>query len=294
MGPRTGRIRLPREEGHLQGIGLLAADDSLVKNKVQNKFFTVAEKYYIYLSSNQLTMSKRFETSQSLPTYFREMSEVAKPLTKEEERKLAVRIQAGDEAALNSLVLANLKFVVTLANKFVGMGLSIDDLIQEGNAGLIEAARRFTPDRDTKFITYAQFWIRKRLNLALCDLGRTVRLPVNQEYDLYKKRMAGESVNLSNVQLDRPVGDDGDNTIGDLMLKTDAADPFEADERAKLLESLLRCIKPSDRTIVELFYGLTGDGLSTKEVAEIVGKTPAEVNRALKVARAKMRKEVGL
>jgi RNA polymerase sigma factor (sigma-70 family) len=78
------------------------------------------------------------------------------------------------------------------------------------------------------------------------------------------------------------------------MLRTEAADPFEADERAKLLETLLRCIKPADRQVVELFYGLVGDGLSTKEVAEIVGRTPAEVNRALKVARAKMRKEVGL
>lgn len=238
-------------------------------------------------------MSKRFETSATLPTYFREMSEVAKPLSREDEQKLAVRIQAGDEAAINSLVQANLKFVVTLANKFIGMGLSIDDLIQEGNAGLIEAARRFTPDRDTKFITYAQFWIRKRLNLALCENGRTVRLPVNQEYDLYKKRMAGESINLRNVQLDRPVGDEGDNTVGDLILKCDPADPFTASEQARLLNRLLSIVKPSERRIVELFYGLEGDGLSTKEIAALVNKTPAEVNRALKVARAKMRKEVG-
>jgi RNA polymerase primary sigma factor len=221
------------------------------------------------------------------------MTEVAKPLSREDEQKLAVRIQAGDEAAINSLVQANLKFVVTLANKFIGMGLSIDDLIQEGNAGLIEAARRFTPDRDTKFITYAQFWIRKRLNLALCENGRTVRLPVNQEYDLYKKRMAGESINLRNVQLDRPVGDEGDNTVGDLILKCDPADPFTASEQARLLNRLLSIVKPSERRIVELFYGLEGDGLSTKEIAALVNKTPAEVNRALKVARAKMRKEVG-
>jgi RNA polymerase primary sigma factor len=117
-------------------------------------------------------MSKRFETSSSLPTYFREMSAVAKPLTKTQEHALSVRIQAGDDEALNELVQANLKFVVTLANKFVGMGVSIDDLIQEGNAGLIEAARRFGSEKDTKFITYAQFWIRKRLNLCLCEYGR--------------------------------------------------------------------------------------------------------------------------
>ena len=239
-------------------------------------------------------MSKRFETSSSLPTYFREMSAVAKPLTKAQEHALSVRIQAGDEGALNELVQANLKFVVTLANKFVGMGVSIDDLIQEGNAGLIEAARRFGSDKDTKFITYAQFWIRKRLNLCLCEYGRTVRIPVNQEYDIYKKRMAGESINMTNVKLDKPIGEDGDNTLGDLILRTDAVDPFQDEEEAQILRACLAQLNAKEKTIVELFYGLVGDGLSTKEVADEVGMTAVEVNRALKVARAKMRKSVGL
>lgn len=239
-------------------------------------------------------MSKRFETSISLPQYFKEVTAISTPLTKDQERELAVRIQAGDEAALNELVKANLKFVVTLANKFIGMGLSIDDLIQEGNAGLIEAARRFTADKDTKFITYAQFWIRKRLNLALCEHGRTVRLPVNQEYDIYKRKMSGESVNLSNVELDRPIGENGDDTVGDIMLREDFTDPFDGQDSARLLNRLLSTLKGPERQIVELFYGLQGDGLSTKDVADIVGKTPVEVNRALKVARAKMRKEAGV
>ena len=86
-------------------------------------------------------MSKRFESSESLPQYFKDIASVAVPLSKAEELQLAARIQRGDERALQQLVQANLKFVVTLANKFIGMGLSIDDLIQEGNAGLIEAAQ---------------------------------------------------------------------------------------------------------------------------------------------------------
>ena len=237
-------------------------------------------------------MSKRFETTEGLPQYFKSIEAVAKPLSKAEELALADRIQAGDELALNSLVTANLKFVVTLANKFIGMGLSIDDLIQEGNAGLIEAAQKFTSDKDVKFITYAQFWIRKRLNLALCDHGRIVRLPVNQEYDIYKRRMKGEEINLSNVQIDKPVGEDGDNTIGDIMLRTDFSDPFEMEETNRVLTRLLSKLRPTELEIVQLFYGLVGDGLSTKEIAEQVGKTPAEVNRALKVARAQMRKEI--
>jgi RNA polymerase primary sigma factor len=237
-------------------------------------------------------MSKRFETTDGLPQYFKSIELVAKPLSKTEELALADRIQAGDKQALDALVTANLKFVVTLANKFIGMGLPIDDLIQEGNAGLIEAARKFTSDKDVKFITYAQFWIRKRLNLSLCEYGRIVRLPINQEYDIYKRKMKGEEINLSNVQIDKPVGEDGDNTIGDIMLSTDFADPFENDDTNRVLTRLLSKLRPTEREIIELFYGLVGDGLSTKEIAQQVGKTPAEVNHALKVARAQMRKEI--
>lgn len=238
-------------------------------------------------------MSKRFETTDGLPQYFKSIEGVARPLSKVEELALAVRIQAGDDAALHSLVQANLKFVVTLANKFIGLGLPIDDLIQEGNAGLIEAAQKFTPDKDVKFITYAQFWIRKRLNLSLCEYGRTVRLPVNQEYDIYKRKMAGEEVNLANVEIDKPIGEEGHNTIGDLILKDSLVDPFEADEQTQMVNRLLGKLKSQDREIVELFYGIVGDGLSTKEIADKVGRTQAEVNRSLKMARFKMRKEVG-
>jgi len=239
-------------------------------------------------------MSKRFETSSSLPAYFREVSQISKPLSKQRERELAVLIQAGDDRALNELVQANLKFVVTLANKFVGMGVSIDDLIQEGNAGLIEAARRFGPERDVKFITYAQFWIRKRLNLCLCEYGRTVRIPVNQEYDIYKQKQKGEAVrNLNNVKLDKPIGEDGDNTLGDLILRVDSLDPFDGEEETIQLRTCLSALNGKERQIVELFYGLVGDGLSTKDVAAEVGLTAVEVNRALKVARAKMRKKIG-
>ena len=88
--------------------------------------------------------------------------------------------------------------------------------------------------------------------------------------------------------------EDGDNTLGDIILRQDFVDPFENEDKDALLRKLLASLKDSDREIVELFYGLVGDGMSTKEVAEAVGKSPVEVNRALKVARAKMRKTVGL
>jgi RNA polymerase primary sigma factor len=237
---------------------------------------------------------QRFETTASLPSYFKEIQKDAALLTKEEERALALRIQAGDQRALDRLVTANLKFVVTLANKFIGMGLPIDDLIQEGNAGLIEAAMKFSGEKDVKFISYAQFWIRKRLNLALCEYGRTVRLPVNQEYDIYKRKMAGEEINLRNVELDKPMdsGDENSTTLGEVLCSVDpeAYENFEKHERTRTVNLLLSKLKDEDRLIVEMFYGLVGDGLSVKEIAEQTGKTAAEVGRCLKVSRAKMRK----
>ena len=239
-------------------------------------------------------MSK-FETSSNLPAYFKSIDPLAKQLTKAAEHELAVRIQAGDEAALHSLVNANLKFVVTIANKFIGLGLPIDDLIMEGNLGLMEAARRFTPDKDVKFITYAQFWIRKYINTAIGETARTVRIPMNQEYDLYKRRQAGESVNLSNVQIDKPVGEEGANTIGDMLLKADFECPFEADSTAAKVQRILAKLNPHDRLVIETYYGLRSDeGMSTKEVAEELGMEVKKVNQTLKLARHKMRKALGL
>ena len=239
-------------------------------------------------------MSTRFETSERLPQYFKHIDPIAIQLSKQEELDLADRIQAGDEKAMHYLVQANLKFVVTLANKFIGMGLSIDDLIQEGNAGLVDAAYKFTSDKNVKFITYAQFHIRKRLNLSICEYGRTVRLPVNQEYDIYKRKMKGESFNLSNIAIDKPISEENSNTIGDLILRTEAVDMFEDQDKQRILKYLLAKLKDSDREIIGLFYGLEGDGISTKEIALIVGKTAVEVNVALKHARTQMRKAAHL
>ena len=237
-------------------------------------------------------MSK-FETSENLPIYFKSIDSLAKPLTKAAEKDLAIRIQAGDEAALHSLVNANLKFVVTIANKFIGLGLSIDDLIMEGNIGLVEAARRFTADKDVKFITYAQFWIRKCINNALGEYGRTVRLPMNQEYDIYKRRVAGESVNLNNIQIDRPIGDDDGHTLGDLILKANFECPFEQEAQHSLVAAVLNTLNDKDRRVIETYYGIGSDeGMSAKDVADELGMEVKKVNQTLKLARHKMRKAV--
>ena len=239
-------------------------------------------------------MAKKFEISDTIDRYFKEIDRVSSPLTKKQEHDLAVKIQGGDTNALNELVLHNLKFVVLLANKFIGMGLNIDDLIQEGNAGLIEAAKRFTPDKDTKFITYAQFWIRKYLNESIVDYGRTVKLPHNQEYQIYKEKVSGTyEGNLTNVEIDKPMGDEDSSTFGDLYLSEDFVDPFEKEEQNAKLSFLLGQLSSEEIKIIKLFYGIEETkSLSTREVSKIVGIEEAKINRILKIARSKMRKVI--
>lgn len=236
-------------------------------------------------------MSK-FETSNTLPKYFVEVEKVSDFLTIEEEQSLSIRIQNGDESAIDKLVRSHLKYVVKMANTFIGQGVPIDDLIQEGNLGLYEAAKRYTPDQG-KFLTYARFWIQKHLNLALCEQRRTVRLPVNREYEIYKKKKNGKSVNLTNVHIDQNVSDDNKTKISDLMFHEEFNDPFKNDEQTRILKILLNTISDTERIVINLFYGLGDcDKMSTKDIANKIGKNPAQINRILKSARSKMRNQI--
>ena len=241
-----------------------------------------------------MNMSFQNKISDTIDIYFKEIEKVSSPLTKKQEHQLALKIQQGDSNALNELVLHNLKFVVLLANKFIGMGVNIDDLIQEGNKGLIEAAKRFTPEKDTKFITYAQFWIRKHLNESIVEFGRTVKLPHNQEYEIYKQKTKGEwEGNLTNIEIDKPISDDDSSTIGDNLLKEDFSDPFELEEQSNQLSFFLGQLNEEEIKIIKLFYGLEQTkSLSTREVGNLVNIDERKVNRILKIARAKMRNAI--
>src|SRR5215203_6049532 len=117
--------------------------------------------------------------SQSLEKYFSEISKVDM-ITTDEEVVLARRIKAGDQEALNSLTKANLRFVVSVAKQYQFQGLSLSDLINEGNIGLIKAAQRFDETKGFKFISYAVWWIRQSILQALAEQGRLVRLPQNK------------------------------------------------------------------------------------------------------------------
>ncbi len=236
-----------------------------------------------------------FETSENLPKYFKSIAK-SNPLTIEEEKAIGVRIKAGDESAVHKLVRHNLKIVVTIANRHIGQGVPIDDLIQEGNIGLYEAAQRFDPQGDVRFISYASLWVRKRINEAVVASGRIVRLPHNQEYDLYKAKMAGEEVpNLTSVAIDSPVSSEGDTTLGDLLLKCqpEVESVVEMDGIKFAVHRAIRVLKERDQEIIKAYFGIDREyEMPTDMIAEQFGMTNVRVCQIVKTSIEKMRQTV--
>jgi RNA polymerase primary sigma factor len=225
--------------------------------------------------------------SDSVVRYFKSVSNL-NPLTIEQETKLGMQIRQGSQRAINTLVEHNLKLVIKIAKKHQGQGVPLDDLIQEGNIGLHEAAQRFEPDGETRFVTYAQLWIRKRINEEVAKHGRLVRLPHNQEYQIYKDKVAGKPVkDLRVVELDKPIGDEEKSTVADLIIGSDPV--FE--ERAALsdlrdrVKGMLARLQERERAIVKAYFGI-GQELPwpADRIAEEVGLTSTRVLQILQGA----------
>lgn len=234
----------------------------------------------------------QFETSENLTRYFKDVDAVSTLLSREDELSLAVRISNGDENAVNELVQANLKFVVKLANGFIGLGTSIDDLINAGNLGLISAAQRFDPIRakSNKFITYAQSWIRKMIHLEI-DNARVVKLPLNKEYELYMKKKAGEITTLGkSVSIDKSVGGEDDSpTIGDSMATVET-DNVSIRHNKWVVNQLTKNLTDHQKTIISLAYGLNDqDPMTVKEIAAHLKVDIKEVSATLRHAKKQMR-----
>lgn len=231
-------------------------------------------------------MSK-FESTEGLPKYFKTIKALS-PLSKEEEQALAARIQLGDRQAVDELVRHNLKLVVKIANRFIGQGVPIDDLIQEGNLGLIAAAERFTADKDTRFSTYASLWIRKHCNEAIATVGKIVRIPMNQEYDIYKKKKAGlDTPNFRPVQLDAPISEDSETTVGDRYANCQPEVYREMNEEYvdREIARRLAKLKRRDAEIMKMIFGIGYDEpRDTAEVAVEIGLTHVRVCQIKKKA----------
>lgn len=229
--------------------------------------------------------------SQSLVKYFKSIQGF-NPLTIEEERELSKKIQQGCSASLDKLVKHNLKIVVTIANKNANRGILIDDLIQQGNIGLYEAALRFNPDPNTRtrFASFAQTRVLKNMNQLIDECGRPVRIPVNQEYQRYLAIRDGKDVeNIKPIQLDAYLGEDKKNTVGSRILHSIEEDDSNR-EQMETLSQCLAILNERERLVINYIFGLEDDAITQLEIAEKMGTTAATISNIKKVAIEKIRK----
>ena len=258
----------------------------------------------------------------ALDQYLREVSR-HELLTPEEEIELGKRSRTGDEDAIQKLVRANLRFVISVAKKYQNRGVSLIDLIQEGNVGLVTAARKFDVDQGVKFISYAVWWIRQAILAALANQGRAVRVPLNRASDLARifrererlKQELGrdpsieevaaaasltpeivtslQTLNAAEIRLDAPIGDSDDSQLVERFMSDEAQEPEEAVEERLLAEQIDRALDtltPRDARVVRLYFGLDGGREHTlEEIGNMLGVTRERVrqlrDRALKRLR---------
>ena len=234
---------------------------------------------------------RRDEDSGTLSAYLREIAKLPR-LTVDEERALGARIQHNrDDEAVGRLVEANLRFVVAYAKRFRGHGVSFLDLIHEGNLGLIEAARRFDPSRNVKFITYAVWWIRESMMHVLSDQVRAVSFPPKLFASLGR---GGEDVSLSApIERERQDGP----ALGDLLPLDQAPieDEIIRQADAHELAAALRDLDRKEREIVCLRYGIDDDEPQTlQQIGDRLNLSRERVRQIEAVAKAKLRRSTRL
>jgi RNA polymerase primary sigma factor len=247
----------------------------------------------------------------SLRLYLRSIGRVPL-LTAEEEVTLAKRIERGDVAAKQHMVEANLRLVVSIAKGYVGRGLTLLDLIQEGSLGLIRAVEKFDYRRGYKFSTYATWWIRQAVTRSLADKGRTIRIPVHMVERLNRlihaerrliqqlgrepspTELAAElectvrevrdimRITQQPISLEKPVGEEDDSALADFVEDASAASPFELASEALRRENVTRVLASlprREREVIEMRYGIVGGRSRTLE----------EVGRAFNITRERVR-----
>lgn len=251
------------------------------------------------------------EVTSALDLYLEELSRY--PLLEpEDEDRVARRARAGDREALDVLVRSNLRFVISVAKKYQNRGISFLDLIQEGNVGLVTAAKKFDPDQGVKFISYAVWWIRQAILASLAKHSRSVRLPLNRATELsrivrvreeLRQRLGREpstdeiatgaeldpdtvdmllALNVTEVRLDAPVGMSDDNHLAERFLVDESGleESVEATLLKQHIADALRTLRPRDARVVRLYYGLQGEEEHTlEEIGQLLGVTRERVRQ---------------
>ena len=258
----------------------------------------------------------------SLDHYLRDIS-VYPLITREQEAELARRIRDGDHDALESLVRANLRFVVSVAKKYQNQGVSLSDLINEGNLGLIRAAHKFDETKGIKFISYAVWWIRQAILQALAEQSRIVRVPLNRAGTLHRigrrantllqelgreathaeiaegmdltEEEVAKTVAISQVHLslDAPLGAGDDTRLLDYLADEDSMAPDEQTFERALADAVaesLASLKERESKILRLYFGLDGDEpMTLEEIGTRMGITRERVRQIKEKALSRLR-----
>lgn len=258
----------------------------------------------------------------SIKIYMREMGQFSM-LSADEEIELAHRIAEGDQSAKNELVEANLRLVVSLARHYQGCGLSYQDLIQEGNIGLIKAAEKFDVSKGFRFSTYASWWIKQALSRAIADQSRTIRIPVHMTENINKfKKIERELLSKLNrepkikeiadamgipekqakeiqsyivepTSLDIQVGDDDDTTIGSFIEDTHFVNPESAyikESNGDVVNAVLDTLSDREANILRLRFGIGGKkAMTLEEVGKEYGLTRERIRQIEAKALRKLR-----
>ena len=252
------------------------------------------------------------EEQSALDQYLRDVSR-HELITLEREKELGARAQQGDQDAIQELARANLRFVISVAKKYQNRGVSLTDLIQEGNVGLVTAARKFDPEQGVKFISYAVWWIRQAILASLANHGRAVRVPLNRASDLArifreKERLKQEkgrepttdelaeathltpelveslqTLNAAEIRLDAPIGDSEDSQLVERFISEEAAEPEVEVEGRLLTETIteaLETLEPRDAKVLRLYFGLEGEREHTlEEIGNMLGVTRERIRQ---------------
>jgi RNA polymerase primary sigma factor len=269
----------------------------------------------------QITSAITNREGKSTDLYLSEIGKVDL-ISAEEEAVLAQKIRQGDQAALDKLTRANLRFVVSVAKKYQHQGLPLNDLISEGNLGLMKAAKRFDETRGFKFISFAVWWIRQSIMEAITVNARMIRLPMNKVGEITKINKAKSTVEqilqreptLEQVaeyletsiekiasalavapwtgSLDAPLGDGDEYSLHDRITTHEnlADHALIAEDAITEVQRLLSHLNPREKTIIDLSFGLTGERLlHPADVAPIVGLTAERVRQIRNIAIDKLK-----
>jgi RNA polymerase primary sigma factor len=269
----------------------------------------------------KITKSITNRDSAALDKYLQEIGH-EDMISIEEEVELAQRIRKGDQKALERLTKANLRFVVSVAKQYQNQGLSLPDLINEGNVGLIKAAEKFDETRGFKFISYAVWWIRKSILQAIAEQSRIVRLPLNQvgsvnkinrmlskfeqeherrpsieeiseEIDLPEEKVdEAMNVNTRHVSVDAPFAEGDDNSLLDIIINNDSPMAYRqlvVDSLRAEINQALKILSERERNIIEAFFGINQPEMTLEEIGNKYSLTRERVRQIKEKAIRRLR-----